>query len=93
MEEDDRCTDRQYRGGVTKPQNMPIRPALLMLRCRLTIVLTAMTWSASVAWRIPRKNPRVATVTTSSINLPLSALGSMVRLDRTAGILLTDRRM
>src|SRR5258707_6406576 len=45
-----------------------------MLRCRLTIVLTAITWSASVAWRIPRKNPMVATLTTSSINLPLSAL-------------------
>src|SRR5436309_7780127 len=29
-----------------------------MLRCRLTIVVTAMTWSGSVAWRIPRKKPR-----------------------------------
>src|SRR2546425_2077539 len=28
-----------------------------MLRWRLTIVVTAMTWSGSVAWRIPRKKP------------------------------------
>src|SRR5215470_9576505 len=28
-----------------------------MLRWRLTIVVTAITWSGSVAWRMPRKNP------------------------------------
>jgi hypothetical protein len=31
--------------------------ALRIERCRLTIVEMAITWSASVAWRIPRKNP------------------------------------
>ena len=37
---------------------MPIKAACRMLRWRLTIVVTAMTWSGSVAWRMPRKNPR-----------------------------------
>src|SRR5579864_3583211 len=36
---------------------MPIRAARLAFRCWLTIVLTAITWSGSVACRIPRKNP------------------------------------
>jgi len=30
----------------------------LMVRCRATIVVTAITWSGSVAWRIPRKKPK-----------------------------------
>src|ERR1700704_3029802 len=30
-----------------------------MLRWRLTMVVTAVTWSGSVAWRMPRKKPRV----------------------------------
>ena len=39
------------------PQKMPVRAAFSRLRWRLTIVVTATTWSGSVAWRIPRKNP------------------------------------
>src|SRR6267154_2222804 len=35
-----------------------MRAAWRILRWRLTIVVTAMTWSGSVAWRMPRKNPR-----------------------------------
>src|SRR6266566_4775234 len=36
-----------------------MRPALAIERSRLTIVDTAITWSGSVACRIPRKNPMV----------------------------------
>jgi hypothetical protein len=36
---------------------MPISPAFTIERSRLTIVDTAITWSGSVACRIPRKNP------------------------------------
>src|SRR6266478_4418426 len=32
-----------------------------MLRWRLTMVVTAMTWSGSVAWRMPRKKPSAMT--------------------------------
>ena len=39
------------------PQKMPVSAAFSRLRWRLTIVVTATTWSGSVAWRIPRKNP------------------------------------
>src|SRR5260370_42672356 len=38
---------------------MPMSPALAIERSRLTIVETAITWSGSVACRIPRKNPMV----------------------------------
>src|SRR6266404_1658922 len=34
-----------------------MKAALAMERSRLTMVETAMTWSGSVAWRIPRKKP------------------------------------
>src|SRR5260370_36827583 len=34
-----------------------MKAALAMERSRLTIVETAMTWSGSVAWRMPRKKP------------------------------------
>ena len=44
-----------------QPQRIPIRPALAIERSRLTIVDTAITWSGSVACRIPRKNPMVRT--------------------------------
>src|SRR5712664_3502776 len=40
-----------------QPQRIPMRPALAIERSRLTIVDTAITWSGSVACRIPRKNP------------------------------------
>ena len=40
------------------PQNTPIHAAFEILRSRLTMVVTAITWSGSVAWRMPRKNPR-----------------------------------
>jgi hypothetical protein len=33
-----------------------------MLRWRLTMVVTAMTWSGSVAWRMPSRNPTPITV-------------------------------
>ena len=39
------------------PQYTPTMAELARLRCRLTMVVTAMTWSGSVACRIPRKNP------------------------------------
>jgi hypothetical protein len=39
------------------PQKTPVIAAFRRLRWWLTIVVTAMTWSGSVAWRIPRKNP------------------------------------
>src|SRR5579864_7042032 len=39
------------------PQKMPVIAAFSRLRWRLTIVVTAITWSGSVAWRMPRKNP------------------------------------
>ncbi len=35
----------------------PISAAPRIERWRATIVEMAMTWSASVAWRMPRKNP------------------------------------
>src|SRR5260370_41796545 len=38
---------------------MAMSPALAIERWRLTIVDTAITWSGSVACRIPRKNPMV----------------------------------
>src|SRR4051812_33837413 len=40
------------------PHMAPIMAEWRTLRSRLTIVETAATWSASVAWRMPRKNPR-----------------------------------
>src|SRR5258708_6432594 len=40
-----------------KPHKTPIHAALAMERSRLTMVETAMTWSGSVACRIPRKKP------------------------------------
>src|SRR6185503_757631 len=42
------------------PHSTPIRAAVRRRRSRLTMVPTAITWSGSVAWRIPRKNPRTA---------------------------------
>ena len=39
------------------PQKMPVNAARLTLFWRLTMVDTAITWSGSVAWRMPRKNP------------------------------------
>ena len=39
------------------PQKAPIRAARASFGWRVTIVETAMTWSGSVACRIPRKNP------------------------------------
>src|SRR5579871_114926 len=39
------------------PQNAPVIAARLSWRWRVTMVVTAITWSGSVAWRIPRKNP------------------------------------
>src|SRR6266542_4147666 len=39
------------------PHRLPMRAALQALRCRLTIVATAMTWSGSIACRIPRRSP------------------------------------
>jgi hypothetical protein len=44
-----------------RPHAIPIRAAAPIRRSLLTIVVTAITWSASVAWRIPRINPRSAT--------------------------------
>src|ERR1700722_694997 len=38
-----------------------------MLRCRLTMVVTAMTWSGSVAWRMPSRNPTPITVSKFTI--------------------------
>src|SRR5581483_7523298 len=40
------------------PHSAPTHTAPPSERCRQTIVVTAMTWSGSVAWRTPRKNPR-----------------------------------
>ena len=40
-----------------QPQSTPTSPALRMERSRLTMVETAMTWSGSVACRMPRKKP------------------------------------
>src|ERR1700693_1865164 len=42
-----------------QPQRMPMSAAFGMERSRLTIVETAMTWSGSVAWRMPSRNPMV----------------------------------
>src|SRR5437867_2921589 len=42
------------------PMTMPPRSVC----CRVTIVLTAITWSGSVAWRIPRKKPRAMSEST-----------------------------
>jgi hypothetical protein len=39
------------------PQSAPISAAGRMLLWRLAIVVTAMTWSGSVAGRMPRKKP------------------------------------
>ena len=39
------------------PQAAPISAEPRSERCRLTIVAIAITWSASVAWRIPRNKP------------------------------------
>jgi hypothetical protein len=39
------------------PHSTPIEAALRTLPCRDTIVLTAMTWSASVACSMPSRNP------------------------------------
>ena len=49
------------------PQSIPIKPARRMLRCRVTIVVAAITWSASVAWRIPSRNPTPITVSKLTI--------------------------
>src|SRR5580658_8611672 len=49
------------------PHRIPIRPACRMLRCRLTMVVTAMTWSGSVAWRMPSRNPTPITVSKFTI--------------------------
>src|SRR5215467_11071600 len=38
-------------------QKIPVQAARLILFCRLTMVVTAITWSGSVACRMPRKNP------------------------------------
>ena len=43
------------------PHKLPIRAAPQALRCRLTIVDTAITWSASVACRMPRRKPSTIT--------------------------------
>jgi hypothetical protein len=40
---------------------------------RDTMVLTAMTWSASVAWSIPSKNP---TTTIGNLTIPSGAVGA-----------------
>ena len=39
------------------PHSAPIKEASLIVRWRATMVVTAMTWSGSVAWRIPKKKP------------------------------------
>ena len=39
------------------PQSAPIIAAPPVVRWRVTMVVTAMTWSGSVACRMPRKNP------------------------------------
>jgi hypothetical protein len=43
-----------------RPHRTPTRAALPSFRSRLTMVVTAITWSGSVAWRIPRTNPKSA---------------------------------
>ena len=63
------------------PHTLPIRAALRIERCRLTIVPMAMTWSGSVAWRIPRKKPR-ETIDISVIT-GLHALSEPPRLSAT----------
>src|SRR5882762_545618 len=40
-----------------RPHKIPMKAALAIERSRLTMVETAMTWSGSVAWRIPKKKP------------------------------------
>ena len=40
------------------PQSTPISAAAPTRRCRATMVVTAITWSGSVACRMPRKKPR-----------------------------------
>src|SRR5207249_7337322 len=43
------------------PQSMPMSDAWRIDRCPLTMVLTAITWSGSVACRIPKKKPTAMT--------------------------------
>ena len=43
-----------------RPHSAPIRVRCAKRRLRLRIVVTAMTWSASVAWRMPSRNPNPA---------------------------------
>src|SRR5439155_25331742 len=40
------------------PQSTPMSAAAPTRRCRATMVVTAITWSGSVACRMPRKKPR-----------------------------------
>jgi hypothetical protein len=40
-----------------RPHNAPMAVEAQMRRSRATIVVTATTWSASVAWRIPSSRP------------------------------------
>ena len=40
---------------------VPIKPAWRILRCLLTMVETATTWSGSVEWRMPSNKPRPPT--------------------------------
>ena len=44
------------------PQATPIKAERLTLCSRETMVLTAITWSGSVACRMPRKNPMATMV-------------------------------
>ena len=61
VEENDRRTDTKIVIVWPMPHRTPMMPACPMLRWRLTIVETAITWSGSVAWRMPRRNPRPIT--------------------------------
>ena len=66
-EGDDRTADHEDRERVTEPPEEPDPRRAPDGRARLTIVPTAITWSASVACRMPRKNPRTTTEKRRSI--------------------------
>src|SRR5579862_197752 len=57
------------------PQRPPIQAARAKLRSRVTIVVTATTWSASVACRRPRRKPRIPAESALS-----TGLGNRLRL-------------
>jgi len=41
--------------NLLEPRFWTVNEASLIVQWRATIVVTAMTWSGSLAWRIPRK--------------------------------------